>query len=327
MSTPPRNLKSIAMHQRLDQIRLRLLQVHAIDFDADEQSLLQIRETARTLADSDLELYAINVRGILYTIVGRLEESYAIHEEGAQMALEVDNRERWSAAKLNHALILTFRGKYGDARALFESLIPTLESLPDTLENVTRLYLFFTDLGSACMDMGDSEAAIHYASRYVEDWNSQRVLLIQPQRRAEIMCKARDVLSWAYCARGEFADARTQANLLFAISTQQSRAWYVAAGHMALLRIAIFDSAAAADPEIQWDQMSALIAQKANERDSGLWMIEELVLMREARFCKRRDKIQWARRFAEKSLEILATLDNMQRRQIVEAFLADLPPL
>ncbi len=321
----PTNFKSVIIRQRLEEIRLRILTGNHIDFEADRQKLKQMCDQAHEIGDTDLELYAMNVFGVLHANTGKISEAYHIYEEGARLALELDNRERWVTFQLNQAVILYNQGQLEAGRALFEGLIPTLQTPPATTENMTRLYVSYGNLALLCLETHDYDGAERYGRQLLDHWDSPEVALIQQERRATMVGTVREVLAAVYCARGNYADSRAQAKLLLAASGKESRTSQTISAYLAFARLAIFDPSDEVDPELHWQQIDSIIAPRLAVRDVGLWGVGSHDLMLEARMYHYRGEMQWARRCAEKAVEILAALDDAERRQIAESFLAELP--
>jgi tetratricopeptide (TPR) repeat protein len=320
--TPP-NFKATILRQRLDQQRDRV-NSNRFAFEEEAQLARQFREQAREIGDSDLELYALGTLGTLHLLSGKLGEAQSIYEEGVRIASATENVERLLNNQINLAVLHTRMRRYAEARALLENIVPTAEALPANRINVTRLYVTYSNLGIACRELGDVDAAERAARHLIDNWETDEIRLVNPPRRAELQCEAYDVLAWVYTMRGQYAEARREAQLLLDVSSREARSWLTSAGHLALLRLAIFDPDDHSDPELHWGRWEAMIAPALAQGDGGLLTVGSVDLLREARQYAERGQRHWAQRCAEKAVALLSALNAEQQRQFAQALLAGL---
>ncbi len=114
----PKNFRAILLQQRADQLRLRVRNSDAIDFELDALLIQQYRAQARELGDRDLELHIIGIEAQLHLVTGRTEDGLSILNEGIGFALAWELRERWVDFKTALARAYSDQGDYAAAQTI-----------------------------------------------------------------------------------------------------------------------------------------------------------------------------------------------------------------
>lgn len=323
MKKPVLNFKSTVLHQRIDALRMRVLAGDMLDASATLQQLQEMRAQAQALNDTDLELFAVNVSGVLYFNLGSLDDAQRLYEEGSALALRWENVPRWLNFQLNLGTVHTGRGDMQAACAVWESLLPAFKSQPQQEATYGRLYLVYANLAGAYVQLKDYAAAERYANHMLEDWDSPQVALIRAERRTEYLARSREVLASVYFARHQYDLARDQARLLLA-SQSNPLLPLATAARLMFVRLAVFDPADDQDAPTRWREFCDSIAAGIEARDRVLWSLGKIDLLVEAAFYREQGKLDWSRRCAQKAIDVLTALEDDEFRQKAQALLAEL---
>ncbi len=324
MNKPVSDFRSTILRQRIDALRMRVLAGEKLDSSATLQQIQELRTQAQALNDTDLELFAINVSGVLHFNLGNLDEAQHIYEEGSGLALRWENIPRWLNFQLNLGTVHSGRGDIKAACAVWESLLPAFRSQPRQEATYGRLYLIYANLAGACVQLKDYDAAERYANRLLEEWDSPEVALIHSEQRTEYLARLREVLASVYFARRQYNLARDQTQLLLA-SQSNPLLPLATAARLIFVRLAVFDPADGQDPQTRWREFCDSIAAGIDAHDRLLWSLGKIDLLVETAYYREQGELDWARRCNEKAVELLAALEDDEYRQKAEALLTELP--
>ncbi len=318
------NYKSVILRQHLEEIRFRMLAMSNVNLQADRDMIDALRHQAHDIGDTDLELYALSNYGLAFLGFGELERAYALFAEGVELSKTYQNEERWLVFRLNQGVTLMMQRHLSAARTLLEDFLPRLKTAPVNAENSARLYLTCCYLSLICVDLYDYAAAETYARAFLDRWESAEFALIPQVRRVEMMSMARDALASVQLSRKEYSHARSQANLMLGISVRQVYPLQTISAYVALLRVSVFSSSGH-DAEADWQRVKQACAPLIETRAPVLWRLATQILLRDAVMYRDQRQFNWARRCAEKAVEMLAVGAADDHRQRAEAFLAELP--